>query len=110
MPETSKSPCCSASRNTGEGIERSVIDPTEHTPVNTGIPVGMAYIGGGTFAMGTDDTLGYPSDGEGPIRDVHLKPYYIDTCSVTNSQFGKFIQNTGYVTEAEHYGLSLIHI
>ena len=108
MPDKSKSPCCSASRNAGDGIKRSVINPTEHTLVNAGIPVGMAYISGGTFAMGTNDTLGYPSDGEGPIRDVHLKPYYIDTCSVTNSQFGKFIQDTDYVTEAEHYGWSFV--
>ena len=108
MPDKSKSPCCSASRNAGNGIKRSIITPTEHTLVNSGSPVGMAYISGGTFAMGTDDTLGYPSDGEGPIRDVHLKPYYIDTCSVTNTQFRKFVQNTGYVTEAEHYGWSFV--
>ena len=75
MQDTYKSPCCSASRNAGAGIEPSVINPTQHALVNSGTPVGMSYIDGGTFEMGTDDTLGYPSDGEGHIRDVYVKPY-----------------------------------
>ena len=42
---------------------------------------------GGEFLMGTDDSEGFPGDGEGPIRRVRLKPFLIDTCAVTNDAF-----------------------
>ncbi len=34
----------------------------------------MAHIPGGSFLMGTDDEVGYPDDGEGPIREVAVAP------------------------------------
>ena len=40
--------------------------------------------------MGTEDDEGFPQDGEGPIRQVSLDPFYIDLYPVTNSQFLEF--------------------
>nr|WP_284646695.1 formylglycine-generating enzyme family protein [Paenibacillus chinjuensis] len=70
--------------------------------------VGMIRLEGGTFLMGTDDQEGFPEDGEGPVRSVTLKPFYIDPCTVTNAEFQAFIDATGYKTEAEQFGWSFV--
>lgn len=58
--------------------------------------------------MGTEDQEGFPADGEGPIREVRVNPFYIDATTVTNKQFSKFIKETGYETEAERFGWSFV--
>ncbi|MFD2033334.1 formylglycine-generating enzyme family protein [Belliella marina] len=63
------------------------------------IPVGMKYIPGGQFTMGVDSGLGYPQ--ESPAHQVRVNPFFMDETEVTNAQFGKFVEETGYVTVAE---------
>ncbi len=58
--------------------------------------------------MGTDDTEGFPADGEGPVREVTISPFAIDRCSVTNAEYAEFVEETGYVTEAERFGWSFV--
>lgn len=58
--------------------------------------------------MGTDDLDGYPADGEGPVRAVSVRPFYIDQFAVSNEQFEAFINATGYKTEAEQFGWSFV--
>lgn len=58
--------------------------------------------------MGTDDEEGFPSDGEGPIREVHVDPFYIDPGAVTNAEFATFVKATGYRTDAERFGSSFV--
>ncbi|MGK2741280.1 formylglycine-generating enzyme family protein [Tepidicaulis sp. LMO-SS28] len=53
-------------------------------------------IEGGTFTMG-DDVY----EDEGPTRQVTVGSFYIDTHEVTNRQFARFVEETGYVTVAE---------
>ncbi|XP_071490264.1 formylglycine-generating enzyme-like [Diadema antillarum] len=67
----------------------------------------MIYIEGGTFQMGTDEVKIY-LDGEGPARRVTLRPYYFDVFEVSNSEFAKFVNATGYATEAETFGDSFV--
>ncbi len=68
----------------------------------------MVALAGGTFLMGTSATDGSPADGEGPVHDVTLRPFRIDTVAVTNARFGAFIAGTGYVTAAESFGWSFV--
>jgi sulfatase modifying factor 1 len=68
----------------------------------------MVLLEGGTFLMGSTDHEGFPADGEGPVREVTLKPFYIDRYAVTNDQFAAFVEATGYVTEAEKFGWSYV--
>ncbi|WP_083521177.1 formylglycine-generating enzyme family protein [Alicyclobacillus kakegawensis] len=68
----------------------------------------MIYLPGGDFLMGTDSNEGFPDDGEGPVHKVTLKPFYIDACTVTNAEFQLFVQETGYVTDAEKFGWSFV--
>src|SRR5690606_37606390 len=47
-------------------------------------------------------------DGEGPVHTVTLSPFLIDPCAVTNARFRQFVEETGYVTEAERFGWSFV--
>ncbi len=58
--------------------------------------------------MGTDDTDGFPADGEGPVRQVTLNPFYMDAYAVTNKQFERFARATRYKTDAERFGWSFV--
>ncbi len=70
--------------------------------------LGMVVLPGGEFLMGTDDSLGYSADGEGPVHRVSLRSFWIDPFAVTNARFREFIASTGYVTEAERFGWSFV--
>lgn len=58
--------------------------------------------------MGTDSQEGFPQDGEGPIRKVKLSGFQISKYAVTNAEFMKFVDDTGYKTEAERFGWSYV--
>lgn len=68
----------------------------------------MVYIPGGSFLMGTNNKEGFPADGEGPIQRVTMDPFYIDPHTITNKEFQRFIEGTGYITEAEQFGWSFV--
>jgi len=74
----------------------------------TGSTLGMVRLEGGTFLMGTDSERAWAADGEGPVREVTLRPFWIDECAVTNANFAEFIAATGFVTEAERFGWSYV--
>jgi len=75
---------------------------------DTGSTDGMAQLPGGTFTMGNDQDDAFPDDGEGPVRQVTVKPFWIDEAQVTNEQFKRFVDATGYQTEAERFGWSFV--
>ena len=60
---------------------------------------GMAYIPGGEFMMGGDNEQA--SKDEFPKHRVSVDAFWMDTHEVTNAEFAKFVQATGYVTTAE---------
>jgi len=68
----------------------------------------MVELAGGEFLMGNDDEVGFPADGEGPVRRVNLRPFYIDETAVTNAQFSRFMKATRYKTEAEQFDWSFV--
>jgi formylglycine-generating enzyme required for sulfatase activity len=57
----------------------------------------MAWIPGGTFTMGSDHH--YPE--EAPAHDVSVDGFWIDRHTITNEEFARFVEATGYVTYAE---------
>jgi formylglycine-generating enzyme required for sulfatase activity len=57
----------------------------------------MAWIPGGTFTMGSNDH--YPE--EAPAHRVNVNGFWMDRCTVTNAEFLRFVEATGYVTVAE---------
>jgi sulfatase modifying factor 1 len=56
----------------------------------------MVWIPGGRFWMGTD----HLEDAQ-PVHQVEIKGFWIDQTDVTNEEFARFVQATGYVTVAE---------
>ncbi|WP_420581282.1 formylglycine-generating enzyme family protein [Reichenbachiella sp.] len=62
-------------------------------------PVGMVFIPGGTFVMGNEGEEATAI--EGPEFAVELSGFYMDETEVTNTQFQKFVDATGYKTVAE---------
>ena len=47
-------------------------------------------------------------DGEGPVRDVTVSSFRLEETAVTNRQFGRFVRETGYRTDAERFGWSFV--
>src|SRR6516162_9057511 len=70
--------------------------PTNPAPANPA-PANMVFIPGGTYRMGSDRH--YPE--ETPVHRVTVDGFWIDRTPVTNWQFRKFVNATGYVTFAE---------
>lgn len=110
MTEEDPSPCCSPAGESTRG--------PDGTGTTDAIGVGrkadapdrtrMVELDPGTFLMGTDSDVGFPADGEGPVREVELSPFAIDRHAVTNAEFLSFVRDTDYTTEAEEWGWSFV--
>ncbi|MBD3276145.1 MAG: SUMF1/EgtB/PvdO family nonheme iron enzyme [Candidatus Marinimicrobia bacterium] len=98
--------CCAASRNSKKSKKKK--KKKKRKKSGSFSKQGMVELEGGSFLMGTDDDEGFPEDGEGPVREVTINPFYMDSTHVTNADFGKFINATGYITEAEQFGWSFV--
>jgi len=70
--------------------------------------VNLVELPGGVFWMGCDRRESHPLDHEGPSRQVELRPFAIAETAVTNSEFALFVEETGYVTDAERFGWSFV--
>ncbi|HEY5405309.1 MAG TPA: formylglycine-generating enzyme family protein [Pyrinomonadaceae bacterium] len=57
----------------------------------------MVWIPGGTFMMGSNHH--YPE--EAPAHSATVDGFWMDQHTVTNAQFSRFVEETGYVTSAE---------
>ncbi len=70
-------------------------------------PQGMVWIPGGEFTMGCEDPRGSACGGPDPMNDsrplhrVYVDGFWMDATEVTNEQFARFVDATGYVTVAE---------
>jgi formylglycine-generating enzyme required for sulfatase activity len=78
-------------------------------PAPTNAPAGMVWIPGGEFSMGglapndglcTRATLNSVNDSH-PVHRVYVDGFWMDKTDVTNDEFEKFVQATGYKTIAE---------
>lgn len=66
----------------------------------------MVWVPGGRFPMGTD--TGLPN--EAPAREVEVAGFWLDATEVTNDAFARFVEATGYVTEAERLGDAVVFV
>jgi sulfatase modifying factor 1 len=94
--------CCSPS------FERQTMGLSAR-PARTGIHiVEQVVVPAGPFTMGDSFGDGNPRDGESYQHRVRLESFSIDATSVTNTAFAAFVEETGYVTEAEQFGYSAV--
>ena len=94
--------CCTPGRPDGKTVDAGNIGSSP----SAGSTDGMVRLESAEFLMGTDDRRAFPGDGEGPVRRVALDGFHIDETTVTNGQFADFVEETGYITEAELFGWS----
>jgi formylglycine-generating enzyme required for sulfatase activity len=60
---------------------------------------GMVWIKAGEFVMGSSNQEG--REDEYPQHNVRVDGFWMDQTEVTNAQFQKFVEATGYITTAE---------
>ncbi|WP_435531216.1 formylglycine-generating enzyme family protein [Ruania suaedae] len=112
MPES----CCTPSRGDQPAVETGDPGAAQPAPVALGRgvdagerhPIEQCAVPAQTFLMGDSDGVGYHADGETPVHPVTLEPFSIDATSVTNADFARFAEATGYATEAETFGFSAV--
>jgi formylglycine-generating enzyme len=95
-------PCCTPRFSAAVRPLTSMTTPATgdcHTIEQCSIPAGV-------FSMGDAQGDGKPGDGERPVHQVELSAFSIDATSVTNADFARFVQATGYRSEAETLGFS----
>ncbi|WP_345187159.1 formylglycine-generating enzyme family protein [Microbacterium panaciterrae] len=68
----------------------------------------QARIPAGSFLMGDSSGDENRGDGETPRHRVELEGFEIDATTVTNADFARFVDATGYRTEAETFGFSAV--
>lgn len=91
-----------ADGNTADGLAFQLHLPYVAGPIDDGME--LVYVPAGDFVMGsTDDDPDAFSD-EKPRHTVYLDGYWIDKTEVTNAMFARFVDATGYKTDAETDG------
>src|SRR5450631_2878177 len=73
-------------------------DEPSGAQVRRNAPPETVWIPGGAFLMGTNDRESFPN--ERPAHLVQVQGFWMDAYDVTNAEFSKFIEATGYVTTA----------
>lgn len=68
---------------------------------------GLIQIPGGIYEMGARKPT-YPEDLDSPVRKIKLDPFLIAPTTVTNAEFARFVEATGYRTVAEVEGWSAV--
>jgi formylglycine-generating enzyme len=96
--------CCSLEARRDAPL-RAAAGPPVARPVQR--PARVARLPGGRFRVGTDASP-LPQDGESPTRLANIRPFAIDPFAVTNAWFSQFVVGTGYRTDAERIGWSLV--
>lgn len=64
-------------------------------------PDGMVWVEGKSYTKGAKQNDDYAMMREKPSHEVYIDGFYIDITEVTNNQFQKFVNETGYLTIAE---------
>ncbi|SET00328.1 Formylglycine-generating enzyme, required for sulfatase activity, contains SUMF1/FGE domain [Oceanobacillus limi] len=108
MNDRGASNCCGVNRSSQTNTSLEKLQIHSHSSNKQVNIEKMIRITGGKFLMGTDSKKGFPNDGEGPIREVEVNSFFMDSHTVTNKEFKTFIDDTGYLTEAERFGWSFV--
>ncbi|MFV0407759.1 MAG: formylglycine-generating enzyme family protein [Propioniciclava sp.] len=109
-------PCCTPARApdraTPDGAPPDAALPNEASAADAPGPkhhrIEQCAVPAGSFVMGDATGEGMIADGELPLHRVALSAFDIDATPVTNAQFARFVEQTGYETEAESFGISAV--
>ncbi|WP_422860770.1 formylglycine-generating enzyme family protein [Flagellimonas sp. S174] len=70
-------------------------------PKGIKVPKGMVWVPGGIFKQGAAPQDKMAMQHEKPSHQVAVDGFFMDITEVTNAQFKKFVDQTGYITVAE---------
>ncbi len=96
------SPCCAPTSNAKPAHAKQDMENGERR-----VPKNAVAISGGASLVGTASPK-ISEDGEGPLQKTRVKPFQIGATAVSNEEFSRFIQSTGYITDAERFGWSFV--
>ena len=104
MTAGTETPACCVPRREGRApTPQSAVSAREQDISDrVTIPGGRAFLGTGRPEL--------PVDGEAPLRQKRVKPFRMDVLTVKNARFRKFIEETGYRTDAERLGNSFVFV
>jgi len=74
---------------------------------DNGDVVNRVDIPGGQALVGTNNPI-IRMDEEGPLKRTKISPFKMDEAQVTNARFRRFVEATGYITDAERIGNSFV--
>lgn len=104
---TSSSADCGCNTNRNKKDSEQEVCMARPTGSQSETQESMVFIKGNNFTIGTDNPI-IITDGESPSRTVYLDDYFIDKYEVSNLEFKRFVETTGYKTEAEIFGDSFV--
>lgn len=86
-------------------LQRSPSDSKTLDPLSVETSAGMIHIPGGTFVMGSPRPA---TADQRPAHAIQISAFWLDATPVTNRQFARFVQQTGYQTTAQRQGESRV--
>lgn len=113
MTQMSINPCCSPQSSSdrlksASPYHRKALEtPPADTATQQSLWSELTHVSGGFFEMGARRSR-FPQDFDSPRRKVKLSPFAIGSTAVTNAQFARFVDETGYETVSEHEGWSFV--
>ena len=84
-------------------------EPAEKRQVWDKDAMTIVYIPAGEFLLGSSDDDPDAQEDEKPQQTIYLDAFWIDRTEITVAQFQDFVNQTGYVTEAEQEGGGVVY-
>jgi formylglycine-generating enzyme required for sulfatase activity len=98
--------CCKDKKTTvikseDHAVVNDVTAKEDINKIKANPPQGMVWIPGGSFIQGAVPQDKMAMQQEKPQHPVMVDGFFMDATEVTNAQFSKFVDETGYITIAE---------
>lgn len=77
------------------------VEVLKEKPMDIETPKGMVWVPGGNFTQGARQGDQFALEHEKPAHPVAVDGFFMDITEVTNDEFSKFVEETGYITVAE---------
>lgn len=92
--------CSSNQADKSKAKKENIVTKGNDVPIDSINESPMVFFEGGNFMMGSDK--GTPQ--EQPVHQVEVKSFKIDKFPVTVKEFRRFVEATGYTTDADRFG------
>ena len=79
--------CCTPRRGGNFSVPSDIDIARQQSAASVGSKEDMVLIKAGNYKIGYEGPEARESDGEGPVREVSLDSYWLDTTAVSNAQF-----------------------